>query len=42
MFTKRLFNVLVVLILGVVAFFALRMAADTGTPRPVFLPIQPD
>lgn len=32
MFTKRLFNVLVVLILGVVAFFALRMAAETGTP----------
>ncbi len=32
MFTKRLFNVLVVLILGVVAFFALRMAAEAGTP----------
>jgi hypothetical protein len=32
MFTKRLFNVLVVLILGIVAFFALRVAAETGTP----------
>lgn len=32
MFTKRFFNVLVVLILGVVAFFAFRVAADTGTP----------
>jgi hypothetical protein len=32
MFTKRLFNVLVVLILGIVAFFALQVAAETGTP----------
>lgn len=32
MFTKRLFNVLVVLILGIVAFFAFRVAASTGTP----------
>ena len=32
MFTKRLFNVLVVLILGIVAFFALRVAAEAGTP----------
>lgn len=32
MSTKRLFNVLVVLILGVMAFFAFRVAAETGTP----------
>jgi hypothetical protein len=32
MFTKRLFNVLVVLILGIMAFFALRVAAEAGTP----------
>jgi len=32
MFTKRLFNVLVVLILGIVAFFALRVATEAGTP----------
>ena len=32
MLTRHLYNVLVVLILGIVAFFALRMAANTGTP----------
>jgi hypothetical protein len=32
MFTKRSFNALVILILGIVGFFALRVAAQTGTP----------
>jgi hypothetical protein len=41
MFTKRLFNVLVVLILGIVVFFTLRVATDAPTPDQLSLPNNP-